>query len=386
MRLAAELKKRWVIFFLLFIVILGTYVRTLDYRWPYLRNIDSYNFYSEMEDIAEDGYLSPRDPLKLAPHGTDRGQDFYAYAVAYPYIFFSLFADMPLWEFMIWFPPFLAALMAVPMYFIAKTLYDRKAGLIAAAFIVFDTSIIARTLGGDPDSDVMVMIMPLVIIALFLFMYRIADKSKITPKLMLLAVLTGLSLVAWRLTWGGFWFVIWLITGFLILKLIVDFIRTKNWRRVWATRRTLLAAYVVMMAVFFAFTLPMFGTSVVEATITGPIQFPEIKSEGGTFPNVYVSVAELQNPGSIRDIIARVGVSFFLLIFSLIYLLYSFIKKRQHLDTVILLGIWFLGPFLATIVAVRFTILFAAPIAIGTGIFFSKLLRLASGEDKAVED
>ena len=56
------------------------------------------------------------------------------------------------------------------------------------------------------------------------------------------------------------------------------------------------------------------------------------------------------------------------------------------MDTVILLLIWFIGPLLATIVAVRFSILFSAPIAIGSAIFLSKMFRLASGEDQKFED
>ena len=75
---------------------------------------------------------------------------------------------------------------------------------------------------------------------------------------------------------------------------------------------------------------------------------------------------------------------FFLMIYALIYLAYSHIRTKKHINSLILLGIWFVGPFLATIVAVRFTILFSAPMAIGAAIILSKLLRLATGEDKSL--
>jgi len=48
----------------------------------------------------------------------------------------------------------------------------------------------------------------------------------------------------------------------------------------------------------------------------------------------------------------------------------------KHLDTLIILLIWFIGPFYATLTAVRFSILFSAPIAIGSAIILSKILSI----------
>lgn len=388
-KLVELLKKYWPLIALVFIVYFGTTVRTLDYRWPYLRNIDSYNFYKEMEEITEnDGVLPETDTLKLAPNGTKRGQNFYAYVGAYSYMFFRIFMpDMQLWEYLIWFPALLASLMAIPVYFIAKMLYDRKAGIFAASMIVFDTAIIARTLGGDPDNDAMVLIMPLIIMALYIFSYKISESAeKMTLKIALFSFLTGITLVAWRYTWGGYWFVIWLITGFFLLNIFFRYLKKRNFKILWQENRIPIISYVIVVLTFLILAIPVFGLDIIKTTIIGPFEFPGIKAEGGTFPNVYVSVAELQNPAGPRDIINRTGLPFFLLIASLLYLSYSYIAKRKHLDTLILLGIWFVGPFLATIVAIRFTILFAAPMAIGTGILFSKLLRSSSGKDSSLAD
>ncbi|MBI4018225.1 MAG: hypothetical protein HY368_01305 [Candidatus Aenigmarchaeota archaeon] len=383
------LKNNWHILALILIIYLGTTVRTLDYRWPYLRNIDSYNFYKEMDEILENGGVLPEtDTLKLAPYGTKRGQNFYAYAGAYSYMFFRAFMpDMQLWQYLIWFPALLAALMAVPIYFITKTLYDKKAGIFAAAMIVFDIAIISRTLGGDPDNDAMVLLMPLVIISLYLLSHKIAESAgRLTTKLAAFSVLTGLSLVAWRFTWGGFWWVLWLITGFLLLKLVFKYVKSRNVRVLWNENKAAIQSYGIIMLTFFALAVPAFGPGVLANAVLGPLEFPAIKAEGGTFPNVYVSVAELQNPEGPRDIINRTGLPFFILLLSLAYLSYSYIARRKHLDTLVLLGIWFVGPFLATIVAIRFTILFSAPMAIGAGIFFSKILRMTTGEDSSLAD
>ena len=78
--------------------------------------------------------------------------------------------------------------------------------------------------------------------------------------------------------------------------------------------------------------------------------------------------------------------SFFLMIYTLLYLLYSYYKNRHHIDTVLLLIVWFVGPFLATVIAVRFATLFSAPLAIGSAIIISKIIRMATGEDKHFSD
>jgi asparagine N-glycosylation enzyme membrane subunit Stt3 len=140
--------------------------------------------------------------------------------------------------------------------------------------------------------------------------------------------------------------------------------------------------FCAIMAVFFALTVPVFGLNVIPETIQGPFSFGDIKSENRDFPNVFVSVAELQSGGEIKDILSR--TNFFLLSFMILSLAYlgasALMKKKEHIDTLLLLVIWFIGPLIATNIGVRFSILFAAPIAIGSAIFVSKILRVIDGE------
>jgi asparagine N-glycosylation enzyme membrane subunit Stt3 len=387
-KLASILLRRWVIIALILIIVFGAYVRLVDYRWPYLRNIDSYNFARDIEDIISNhGALPARNELAQAPFGVDRviSQDFYVYFAAYVYMFYHAATGTEMFQFLLLFPALLGALLAVPMYFLVKTLYDKKAAVMAAAFIVFDTAIMARTLAGDPDSDGIVLIMPLIVLALYFMTYKISSAG-FTKKTIIMSLLTGLSLAAWYYTWSGYWFVVWIITSFLLAKIVIRFFGTKKIMYSIRSFKTQIFSYAIIIAILLLLTVPVFGASPIVSTVTGPFSFQEIKSEAKTFPNVYVSVAELQAPGDAKEIINRIGMPFFFLVFSLIYLLYSFAKKRQHADIIILLLIWFVGPFIATLAAIRFTILFSAPIAIGTGILFSKILRLTSGEDKSMDD
>lgn len=393
--------KYWVAIAVFLIVFIGIYSRVADYSLPYLRNIDSYVFYRQMNDIVETGLFSLHDDLILAPGGVDRLFELfpYQYMGAYSYMLIRIFLPgLQFWRYLIYLPALLASLTAIPMYFIGKNLFDKKAGILAAFFIVFDVSIMSRSLGGDPDTDAVSILMAMITMALFIKTYKhINEKKKIDRTGLFYTILTGIAIGLYNHTWVGYWYVVWLITGMIILRFIIYSAMLKSLKTAWYNTKHIFYSYFIIMAILILlFTIPFYGMNRVIGMFTGPIEFQEIKQEEGRdFPNVYVSVAEMQEPGGIQDIILRTsaigGIAlwfspFFLMIYALVYLIYSFYKTRRHIDTVILLFIWFLGPLLATLIAVRFSILFAAPMAIGSGIILSKLLRMLEGEDKKIED
>ncbi len=388
MNFPSMLKKYWPAAIVLAIVVLGLYVRIFDYRFPYLRNIDSYAFTRQIEDVANNGYLPQHDDMSLAPAGQDRplGRDLYVYIMAYSFSFVKFFIpDYTLFQFLIWAPAFMAALMAIPMYYIGKTFYDRRAGILAAFFIVFDITILSRTLGGDPDNDTSVMLFPLIAIALFLLAYKYTNEKGFTKKGILYTALAGIGLGAWGYIWSGFWFVIWLIAGFIIVKILMKLVKNRNITAIKGLKRPIFL-FAAMMTIFFVLTVPFLGSRVITETVQGPFSFGDIKSEENReFPNVYVSVAELQSGGGVREILQRTNTYLFIfMIFSLIYLAVSALMKREeHIDTFILLLIWFVGPLIATGIGIRFAVLFSAPIAIGSAIFISKIFRIIDGEGAA---
>src|SRR6185295_7707553 len=107
----------------LVIVILALHVRLLDYHWPYLRNIDSYNFMRDMQLIVENHGIFPGyDPLMLAPDGLYKGSGtFYPYFGAYSYMLYRIISpDIALWQFLVWWPALVASLIAIPAYFLTK--------------------------------------------------------------------------------------------------------------------------------------------------------------------------------------------------------------------------------------------------------------------------
>ena len=395
------LKRFWAPLCLILIIILAFYIRVDGYNWPYLRNIDSYSFLRAMDDIASnDGILPQNDNLVRSPLGMIRSFDVhpYEYFGAYSFMISRIFSqEIQIWQFLIYFPAFVASLIAIPMYFIGKKLYDKKAGLLIAFFTVFEASLMARSLAGDPDNDGFVLLVPMVLMAVFVYAYKsIENDKKFNRKFFAYTFLLAALFCLWSVTWIGYWYVVWLVSGFMVMKFIFYAVRDRSIKQSLISLKHIMTSYVIVIVILFFFISSVYSVGIVVYTFRGPFGFQEIKGEEKLiFPNVYVSVAELQQSGGTREIISRTSTvqgmgillsPFFLMIYCLLYLLYSFVKKRQHIDTLMLLVMWFVGPFIATSVAVRFSILFTAPMAIGSGILLSKFIRLAVGEDKKIED
>ena len=120
-----------------------------------------------------------------------------------------------------------------------------------------------------------------------------------------------------------------------------------------------------------------------------------IKSEEGEFPNVYVSVAELQQGGQTGAVINRAaGVEFaastgfdsgllgiispfVLSVLTFAYLIYSYYRRREHLDTLLVLVLWMIGMVYSSITAVRFGIFLSPVIAVSSSIILSKAWNIA---------
>src|SRR3989344_2950131 len=390
------IKNRWVIIAIIIIILLSMYVRLVDYRWPYLRNIDSYVFYRWMDEtVQNNGILPIHDIYQLAPDGFYRPPEWiypYFYLGSYSYMLVNSINPMQLWEFLIYFPPFLATLAIIPLYFIGKILYDRKAGILAAFFYIFEVSNISHTVGGDPDTDAIVILVSMITMGVMLLTYKHASSAKsFDKKLTLYTVFSSIILWIWYSTWAGYWYITWLFTGFVVLKLLFTIMKRRNIKLAWHDTKYILMSFIIYMLLSFALSIPSYGDTKITSALAGPICFQSTKGEDSQFPNVYVSVAELQTSGGPKEIIERTSPlggpfilisSFFLMIYTLIYLLYSYYKNRHHIDTVLLLLVWFVGPFLATVIAVRFASLFSAPLAIGSAIIISKIIRMTTGEDK----
>lgn len=393
-------KKHAVFLAVVAIFMLSFYVRTASFDYNYLLNVDSYFHYRYTKTIVDTGGVPDTDYLMVAPEGFEtsvfaRVPSLYNYLGAYSYkLALLFFPGMELWEFLVYFPAVLASLMAVPAYYIGRAIYDRKAGLITAFLTVFNPAIFMRSIGGDPDSDAIVMLMPLIVMMFFLLSYKIIEKKEeikkiIAPKPAAFAALTGIFLAAFAFTWGGYWYMFMLITGFVFLMAGLKsfrMFRKGQTKEIIGSVLPYLANYIIVIAVFFLLTMPWFGYDFPVYTLSQPFQSAEMKAETGNYPNVYVSVQEMMASGDIKEVVQRTGTIYFFLTFvcCMPYLMGAYYKKRIHGDTMALILLWAGGALFASLVAVRFSILLAFPVSLGSGIILAKAWRMMLGQDKEV--
>ena len=414
------LRKHWPVIAILIIIVLSFHIRLVgfytpdgDPKWPYLRNIDSYFFLRETEDIVNNGgMLPPHDDLMLVPEGRTRSPSFYTVLSASAYGLIGQPMGMSIPDFMVWFPVLLTSLIAIPGYYIGRSLYDRKAGIFTALFFTLSPTIMARTLGGDPDSDAIVMLMMATSIAAYLVLYKKMDRDKIfSRRNILLAGIAGLGMALFAHSWGGYWFALWIIVAFIISKTGIEILlsrgRKEQFTAALKEAKPIILTFLMMLLAFYLFTVPFKGIDFIgdpPRAVFGSLGLSSgLKAETGIFPNVHVSIAELQVGGDARQVAIRsAGVDtaasvsrlplegllllspFILSLASLAYLGYSYVKRREHLDTFLFLGIWLAGMLYASIVAVRFGIFIAPVYAIASSIILAKIWRLVLGEDRVV--
>ncbi|MEM4625158.1 MAG: STT3 domain-containing protein [Candidatus Pacearchaeota archaeon] len=395
------LKNRWVFIALIIIFSLSFYIRIFGFNYNYLRNIDSYWHYRYMKMIVDNnGKLPEYDILMEAPeYRKIDTMHFYHYLGAYSYMLFKIFfPDVELWRFLVYFPAFLASLAVIPCYFIGKRLCDKKAGIFLSFLLVFNSAIISRSLGGDPDSDAIVLLLPLIILAFFFESIHEIKENKI-KKGILYSILTGFFLAILAYTWVT-WHVFYFISGVVAIEFILELLH-KN-RKI---ANDFIISYIACIAIFFILTIPIIGIEFIGIILGGPFEALKLKAEEGDFPNVYVSVAEMMEGGNVKNVGRTLGIYlvegdsviskglgtiytllyFCALFFSILYVSIIYIIKRKYLETLLFLLLWGGGFLFASIYAIRFSIFLALPLSLALSIFLSKIWEIALKSNKTLE-
>ncbi len=161
-------------------------------------------------------------------------------------------------------PALFGALLVIPVYFLTKNLFNKKAGLIAAFFIAVIPIHIGSGHGSayslfDHDS-----LNLLLFFLTFLFIV-LSLKERDRTRSILYAVLAGIPLAGLSMVWVEAQFLYVLIAGYAIVQYIVDIFTNKiELTSFRATSITLLTGYVVSLPVMisrfgkFPFDVPFF--------------------------------------------------------------------------------------------------------------------------------
>lgn len=186
------------------------------------------------------------------------------------------------WWVFLWLPAIFGALTLIPIYFIGRTLFDWRVGLVAAALWAFSTSAIDGTGLGLSDHDAMLMFFA---VCAFLFYIKTIvhfrgdgnwvtnwrDGRAVSTGIGRLyrershgfayALLTGMSIAAVALVWKGFPYVVGIIFLYAILQMVID-----HWRNRDSTGLFLATTIALLVGTLVAY--PYYAMTGLEAFIT----------------------------------------------------------------------------------------------------------------------
>lgn len=293
---------------------------------PYFTEIDSYYNYRLTENYLETGHLGDTvvngtawDSLSTSPNGREADyQPVIVVLTATVYKFLNMFSNVSLTWVAYWIGPFIGTLALIPAYYMVRRATGNEWGAIVAAVIAGAApAYFSHTYGGFFDTDMFNVLLP-VLIALFLTEAVYAKKPLHKG---ISAALSAGFLALFSLSWSGYTYMVLLTVGTLILYYPASYIMDKrdgkniSNKKKWLKENPVTIPFVVFIILTVILLSITVGGSMFESisSVVGLSTSLQSATAGTAYPNVYVSVGEMQVPEFI-DITNQSGG-----IFGLIY-------------------------------------------------------------------
>jgi len=289
---------------------------------PYFSEMDSYYNFRMTQDYLNHGYLG--DTIKngtewdlhssFPPGQSAEYPPLIVYVTAFTYKFVSLFKHVPLNAIAIWIAPFIASLAVIPAYLLIRRITNDYGGITAALLVGLAPAYFAHTFAGFFDTDMFNMLMPLLVISFFILSILAKDIKNRT----MFAGLSAISMMLFTLAWSGWWYIFYLVIASTLIYLLVSYLfKLKTIRSTedfkgkleWFNNKPELFSLIIFIAlslILMSFTIGPTGVLSTLTQLTGVSHIQSAAVQATSYPNVYVSVSELQIP-SIGDIINGVG-------------------------------------------------------------------------------
>ena len=311
---------------------------------PYFTELDSYYNYRLTENYLKTGHLGDTqvngtdwDSLSTSPHGRQANyQPVIIMLAAWVYNFVNIFTKISLTQVAFWLGPLVGSLAVLPAFYMVRRATGSIWGAIIAGVIAGAApAYFSHTYGGFFDTDMFNVLLPLMI-TLFLT-ESIYAKKPLTKSVF--AVLSALSLALFSLTWSGYAYMILLTFGSLILYFPASYIMDKldgkdlSNKKEWIMNNPAFITLIVF-AIVAIITLAITVGSTIFDTILGVVGMStslQSATAGSAYPNVYVSVGEMQIP-QVIDVINNTG-GLFPIIYAIIGFVLMFVALRKKPKT-----------------------------------------------------
>jgi len=243
--------------------------------WLMSGGSDSYYYKRLVEHATETGEHLHWDSMLNFPNGARNPRPpLYTFSVAVPAVFseglFSIASDSSGF-FLIWSTAFWGALTVIPTYLIARDLFGRKTGYIAALFLAILPTHVERSVATLSDHDPFVLFFIVLTIYFLMKAMKTANNSawvenwlnfrSILPGLRAFAthnkiaitysLLAGLSFTAIAIAWVGFAYVEVIILAFFIVQVLIN-----KFKGIDST--TIVILFLIMFSFAFILTFPVY--------------------------------------------------------------------------------------------------------------------------------
>jgi len=211
----------------------------------WFRETDAYYYMRNIENLVHNfPHFNVSDPYVLYPGGgMGLTRPFFAWLIAGAILLFKgAAASLQSMEAVAaYMPAILGSLTIIPMYFIGKELFNRWAGVIAAAVVVIlPGEFLHRSLLGFTDHHIAEVLFSTTCLLFLIMAIKRAREREISfshvlsrdwptiTKPLVYAVLAGVFLGIYLLTWRGGLMFIFIIFLYLVIQFVVDHLRRKS--------------------------------------------------------------------------------------------------------------------------------------------------------------
>ena len=330
---------------------------------PYFSEMDSYFNLRMTQDYMDHGYFgdtlvngSGWDMHSYYPSGRDVGsyQPMIAYVTSFLYGIVNMFHDMSLKEVAFWTGALISSFAVIPVYIFTRRITNDYGAIAATLIVALGPNYISHTFAGFFDTDMFNVTLPLFFI---LFFVEAVKSDKLVHRI-IFAILSVITIGIYSLSWTGYMFypavmiivmiVFFILCFYLDIEVLEPFKNYSNKLNWLINQKELfpVALIVVLGAISLLFTVGIGGILDAINGLTGG--FSLLSASRDVWPNVFVSVAEMQKPNILAGglpgaFLANTngvinGVGGIVAFFGVLLVLFTFVQRLLRLRSVKIKG------------------------------------------------
>ena len=289
---------------------------------PYFSEMDSYYNLRLTQDLIDHGYLGDTkingtqwDLHSSFPSGKSAEYPpLLSYLTMLAYKFVNLFSEVSLAAVSFWIGAFIASLAVIPAYLLVRRITNDYGGITAGILVGLAPAYFAHTFAGFFDTDMFNMLIPLLVVLFFVMSILAGDMKKRA----IFAGLSAFSMLLFSIAWQGWWYIFYLVIASAVVYMLVSrylfklkpikLTEKSEGKLGWFSDKPEIFSLLVFLVLSFVLMSISLGVTGFFSALTEPLNINQLQSAVQTtsYPNVYVSVSELQIP-SITEIISGVG-------------------------------------------------------------------------------